>query len=72
MTKSAGTRRKKKAAEKQYADPENIYKLDDEKSVDTIHPKSGSEEKDTGYGGSPGAPAFKVGGKQRKKRSKKD
>jgi hypothetical protein len=56
-------KRDKKGGKKQYADPENIYKLDDERSVDTVHVKPGSKEK-KGYGGSPGAPAFQVGGKK--------
>ena len=68
LTDSKG---KKKKGKKEYADPENIYKLDDKKSVNTIHPKSGSE-KDTGYGGSPGAPAFKIGSKQKQQRKDKE
>ena len=60
-----GKRDKKGGEKKQYADPENIYKLDDERSVDTVRAKPGSSKpKATGYGGSPGAPAFKVGGKK--------
>ena len=55
--------RDKKGGKKQYADPENIYKLDDARSVDTVHAKPGNKKK-KGYGGSPGAPAFQVGGKK--------
>ena len=59
-------KRDKKGEKKQYADPENIYKLDDERSVDTVHAKPGNNKpKAKGYGGSPGAPAFQVGGKKR-------
>ena len=46
----------RKGGDKVYTDPENIYDLDGENSVKTLSQKPGSR-----YGGSPGAPTFRVG-----------
>ena len=56
---------KKNKGDKIYTDPENVYDLDGTHSVKTIHERPGS-----GYGGSPGAPTFQVGGKQKQQASK--
>ena len=52
----------KKSKEKQFfADPENMFDLDGEASVKSIHKRPG---KNKGYEGSPGAPTFQVGRKK--------
>ena len=48
-----------------YTDPENMYDLDGAHSVKTLSERPGS-----GYGGSPGAPTFKVGTGQKPARVK--
>jgi hypothetical protein len=52
----------KKKGQPKYTDPENIYDLDGVHSVKTINQKPGSVK---GYGGSPGAPTFQVGGNKK-------
>jgi hypothetical protein len=51
---------KKKQGTATYTDPENIYDLDGTHSVKTMTERPGSA-----YGGSPGAPTFKVGGNEK-------
>ncbi len=54
--------KKKGKSNQKQMDPEDVYKLGDDHSIKSIHNCPGSNEK--GYGGSPGAPSFQVGGKQ--------
>ena len=59
---------KKGKGKKVYVDPENLYDLDGDESSKSIRQKPGSKPTIRGYEGSPGAPTFQVGEKQRKKR----
>ena len=47
-------------------DPEHIYDLEGTHSVKSIRERPGKGNK---YGGSPGAPAFQVGGEQKQKQT---
>ena len=53
----------KKKGKQTYTDPENLYDLDDTHSVKSIRAKPRG---DNVYGGTPGAPAFRVGGEKKK------
>ena len=58
---------KKKKGKQTYTDPENLYDLDGTHSVKSISAKPRGDKL---YGGTPGAPAFRVGGKQKKQDGK--
>ena len=57
---------KKKGGGNNQVDPEHIYDLDGTHSVKSIRERPGKGNK---YGGSPGAPSFQVGGKQKQKQT---
>jgi hypothetical protein len=57
---------KKKGGGNNQVDPEHIYDLDGTHSVKSIRERP---EKGKKYGGSPGAPAFQVGGEQKQKQT---
>lgn len=57
---------KKKGKGNNQVDPEHIYDLDGTHSVKTIRERPGKGNK---YGGSPGAPAFQIGGEQKQKQT---
>ena len=56
--------KKKGTSKMKQMDPEGVYKLGDDHSINSIHNRFGSSKK--GYGGSPGAPYFQVGEKKLK------
>lgn len=58
---------KKKKGKQTYTDPENLYDLDGTHSVKSISAKPRGDKL---YGGTPGAPAFRVGRKQKKQDGK--
>ena len=60
--------KKKRGGKKNYIAPESLFDIDDEGSTTTIRQKPGEKPKATnsGYGGSPGAPTFQVGGNKKK------
>ena len=58
---------KKKKGKQTYTDPENLYDLDGTHSVKSISAKPRGDKL---YGGTPGAPAFRVGGKQNNQEGK--
>ena len=60
---------KQKEGGQSHVDPEHIYDLDGTHSVKSIRERPGKGKK---YGGSPGAPAFKVGGDKKKQQDNVD
>ena len=58
---------KKKKGKQTYTDPENLYDLDGTHSVKSIRDKPRG---DNVYGGTPGAPAFRVGREKKKQDGK--
>ena len=58
---------KKKKGKQTYTDPENLYDLDGTHSVKSISAKPRGDKL---YGGTPGAPAFRIGRKQKKQDGK--
>ena len=61
------TRLEKKKGKQTYTDPENLYDLDGTHSVKSISAKPRGDKL---YGGTPGAPAFRIGRKQKKQDGK--
>ena len=64
-----GGKKKNKGGRRSFIAPEERFDLDEAGSVHSIRQKPGTKQKATnsGYGGSPGAPTFQVGGNKKHK-----
>jgi hypothetical protein len=69
MNTLEGGKKKNKGGRRSFIAPEELFDLDDAGSVHSIRQKPGAKLKATnsGYGGSPGAPTFQVGGNKKHK-----
>ena len=69
MNTLEGGKKKNKGGRRSFIAPEELFDLDDAGSVHSIRQKPGAKPKATnsGYGGSPGAPTFQVGGNKKHK-----